>query len=593
MNKNYEIKNMNDKTSIFEEKLEKFKNIFSSSEELKNNFPDFFDLDGELEIEKMKQFLSEYETEYSEGFGLYWKGKNEAKKESEKEIEKYFISDRERSKNFDETKNIIIEGDNLEILKLLKKSYKEKIKCIYIDPPYNTGKDFLYKDNFSKGEELKKEDGRKHTKWLSFIYPRLKLARDLLKDDGVIFISIDDNEVAHLKLICDEIFGGENFIGSIIRKTKSTTNDKKTGFNTQHEECLLYGKNSTKIKLNGEKKDFHKYTNPDNDQNGNWCSGDPSAKSGNEKNNYFLVKNPITGKIDYPPKNRFWAFSENTIGKHIESGKLKFKKKDKENERGFIWKSYQKEKDTNKPINSLFSATNEYMNQVATKYVNDILPEGVSFENTKPINFIKKLIECSNNPNDIILDFFAGSGTTGEAIMKLNSKDGGNRRFVLVQLKEEITKTTNNIIDKITIPRIRISGEKYYPNIDNGFKVFKLSEKEEIQGGQQSLDFSSNEEIFYRIATFHGYGLNYKIQKIEDCEIFIMNGEFDDKKALIILQKIQNENFAKLEKIQNEHKNFNEIFLQHPQFVVNQNLCQLFDIDLKDIRNKLFEIPNR
>ncbi|ELD4954561.1 site-specific DNA-methyltransferase, partial [Campylobacter upsaliensis] len=317
------------------------------------------------------------------------------------------------------SQNIIIKGDNLHALKLLKSAYDGKIKMIYIDPPYNTKSEkFIYDDNFvkeyqkllieldllkldSNGKVLEKSEvlhfltnpsgDKAHSGWLSFMLPRLKLARDLLKDDGVIFISIDDNEQANLKILCDEIFGEENFVGDFIRKTKSTTNDAKTGLNYQHEFLLCYAKDRASVNLLGGEKDLSKYQNPDNDPNGRWVSDNPSAKSGDMKTGYFAVKNPYTGKEDYPPKGMFWRFSKNTMQKHIDEGRICFKKEHKDNERGFIYKRYLKDLQTNlRTFDSLKFTDNKFMNQVATK---ELLALGLGeyFTYPKSVNFIKEI----------------------------------------------------------------------------------------------------------------------------------------------------------------------------------------------------------
>ncbi|MBO6085760.1 MAG: site-specific DNA-methyltransferase, partial [Acetobacter sp.] len=341
---------------------------------------------------------------------------------------------------WENTQNLMIEGDNLEVLKLLQKSYYVKIKMIYIDQPYNTGTDFVYRDDYKDPlahylEETGQIDeagrktstntntsGRYHTNWLNMIYPRLRLARNLLRNDGVIFISIDDNEQANLKKLCDEVFGSENFIADFIRKTKYTANDAKTGVNYQHEFLLCYAKNSENVTLLGGEKDLSKYKNPDNDPNGPWAQSPPHAKSGNMKTGYFAVVNPYTGKTDYPPKGTFWRFSQNTIQKHIDSGRLCFKKDHKDDERGFIFKRYLKDlATTQKMFDSLAFVDNAYMNQAATEELKELdLVENFAYP--KGVEFLKKIIEHSTNEDSIILDFFAGSGTTGHAVMQYNAE---------------------------------------------------------------------------------------------------------------------------------------------------------------------------
>lgn len=404
---------------------------------------------------------------------------------------------------------------------------------IYIDPPYNTkNENFIYPDNFredykkilietgllsfdKEGQEIPSETlkffrniigTRSHTGWLSFMLPRLKLARDLLREDGVIFISIDDNEQANLKLLCDEIFGEENFVGDFIRKTKSTTNDAKIGVNIQHENCLCFAKDKNNICLLGGEKDLSKYKNPDNDPNGAWVIADPSAKSGNPQTGYFAVKNPYTGKEDYPPVGMFWRFSQNTIQRHIDEGRICFKKEHKENERGFIYKRYLKDLKTNlRTFDSLEFVSNEYMNQVATKEAISLEIVDV-FSYPKPQTLLKRIIEVSTQKDDIVMDFFAGSGTTAQAVMELNAEDGGNREFILVQIDQKINEDKNKtaydfcknelgsqapVISDITIERINRAGEKIKEtfkqdltkntqNLDIGYRVYTLSDKPSI-----------------------------------------------------------------------------------------------------------------
>lgn len=410
----------------------------------------------------------------------------------------------EESKDWDNTENLYIEGDNLEVLKLLQNSYFNKVKMIYIDPPYNTGNDFIYIDDFAQnideyeeakgsfdeeGNRLFKNtdtNGRFHSDWCSMIYPRLILARNLLADDGVIFISIDDNEQANLKKICNEIFGEKNFIGEIIRKTKSITNDIKNGLNIQHEALLVYAKYINLLKLIGNEKKLEGYKNPDNDPNGEWCSGDPSAKSGGE-GTYFEIKNLYTGKSDFPPKGRYWAFSRKTFDEYIKKGKILFKKVYKANERGFIFKRYKNElKDRYNPLNSLFAIENKYMNQIGTKELNLLFKE-IDFIYPKPVNFIKLLITSLNDKSSIILDFFSGSATTAHAVMQLNAEDGGKRKFIMVQLPEETDEKSEAFkagyknICEIGKERIRRAGEKIKEeaglngqDLDIGFRVLKL-----------------------------------------------------------------------------------------------------------------------
>ncbi|GAA8993214.1 hypothetical protein HpHA106_04810 [Helicobacter pylori] len=388
-----------------------------------------------LDARRLKALLGDFSEIKEEGYGLDFVGKKIALNQAFKKNNKIL-----KPLNESTSKHILIKGDNLDALKILKQSYSEKIKMIYIDPPYNTkNKNFIYSDDFSQSNEevLKTLDYSKekldyitnlfglkcHSGWLSFMYPRLLLAKDLLKQDGVIFISIDDNECAQLKLLCDEIFGEGNFVADFIRKTKSTTNDAKTGVNYQHEFLLCYAKNKEFVNLLGGEKNLENYKNPDNDPNGAWINDNPSAKSGNVKTGYFGVTNPYTNKVDYPPVGMFWRFSQNTLQKHIDEGRICFKKKHKENERGFIYKRYLKDlKTTKKTFDSLIFSDNCYMNQAATKELLSLeLAEYFSYP--KGVDFMAKIVEHATEKGDIILDFFAGSGTTAHAVLESNKSD--------------------------------------------------------------------------------------------------------------------------------------------------------------------------
>ncbi|GHQ31327.1 hypothetical protein VN1219_09170 [Helicobacter pylori] len=415
--------------SVNEKNVEIFNRYFPGCLSMEN--------DGKLTLDvgRLKALLGDFSEIKEEGYGLDFVGKKIALNQAFKKNNKIL-----KPLNESTSKHILIKGDNLDALKILKQSYSEKIKMIYIDPPYNTkNENFIYSDDFSQSNEevLKTLDYSKekldyiknlfgskcHSGWLSFMYPRLLLAKDLLKQDGVIFISIDDNECAQLKLLCDEIFGEGNFVADFIRKTKSTTNDAKTGVNYQHEFLLCYAKNKEFVNLLGGEKNLENYKNPDNDPNGAWINDNPSAKSGNMKTGYFGVTNPYTNKVDYPPVGRFWRFSQNTIQKHIDEGRICFKKEHKDNERGFIYKRYLKDlKTTKKTFDSLVFSDNCYMNQVATKELLSLeLAEYFSYP--KGVDFMAKIVEHATEKGDIILDFFAGSGTTAHAVLESNKSD--------------------------------------------------------------------------------------------------------------------------------------------------------------------------
>lgn len=519
---------------------------------LKEIFPEVF-CEDKIDFKRLEEVLGEYTDDSDERYRFEWHGKSKAIKIAQTPSRGTLRPCREESKNWDSTENLYIEGDNLEVLKLLQKSYQGKIKMIYIDPPYNTGNDFVYPDDYSDNLEnylritgQKDEDGNKtltnsegggryHTNWLNMMYPRLRLAKNLLTDDGVIFISIDDNELSNLNKICDEIFGEGNYVGDAVRKTKSMTNDIKCGYNIQHEYMIIYAKDINKLILRGEEKDFSNYHNPDNDPLGDWCSGDPSAKSGGE-GTYFEIRNPITGSVDLPPKGRYWAFSKSTLDEYIKKGKVKFKDVVKDNQRGFIFKRYKKEV-VNKfnPLNSLFATENNYMNQSATKELNELL-NGNYFDYPKPIQFIQNMVKSITDIDDIVLDFFSGSSTTADAVMKLNYKDNGNRKFIMVQLPEEINEGKN--ICEIGKERIRRAGDKIVEenkdkegieDLDIGFKVFKLDTSNikpwnpDYDNLERTLEDSvdnfvpdrTEEDIVYEIMLKYGIDLTYPVETKE------------------------------------------------------------------------------
>lgn len=423
---------------------------------------------------------------------------------------------KEKSKNFDHAENLYIEGENLDVLKLLRETYLEKIKLIYIDPPYNTGTDLVYEDDFSiefntyksmsglvdeagnrlevnrlEGNRLVKNlnsSGRFHTDWLNMLFPRLRIARDLLCEDGLIMISMDENESTNLKKMCDEVFGESNYIGEIIRKTKSMTADNGNGFNTQHEMLVLYAKNKPLVVLHGEEKEFSNYSNPDDDPNGDWCPGDPSAKSGGATTS-FGIENPYTHRIDYPPSGRYWAFSKTTLKKYIATGKIKFKTAYGEKERGFIFKRYKKDATSYyDPVHSLFATENEYMNQAATIEIKKLFGDNV-FSYPKPVSFLKKLIQYATDEEDIVLDFFSGSATTAQAIIELNQEEETNRKFIMVQIPEALEESSiaykQGFQTLCEIGCARIDKVLSESDSKEGYRYFKL-------------DSSNMKEVFYR-----------------------------------------------------------------------------------------------
>lgn len=517
-------------------------------------------LEHAIDFDMLKQELSDHVVDgLQERYQFTWPDKRKAILAANAPINKTLRPCREESVDFDNTENLYIEGDNLEVLKLLQETYLGKVKMIYIDPPYNTGKDFVYRDEFKQNASEYKDNsgqydenghqmvantesnGRFHTDWLNMMYPRLKLAKDLLREDGVLCISMDENEEVNLIKLCDEIFGIKNFIGDVIRKTKTMTADNGNGFNMQHEVLLIYAKNRLEFHLKGEEKSFSNYSNPDNDPNGDWCSGDPSAKSGGATT-YFGIENPYTKKVDFPPNGRYWAFSKSTFDKYVSCGRIKFKKMYSENERGFIFKRYKNSMAIlTEPVNSLFAIENDFMNQTATTELKNLFDENI-FSYPKPVLFINKIIKYADTSDSLILDFFSGSATTAHAVMQLNAEDGGKRKFIMVQLPEvcaedsEAYKAGYKNICEIGKERIRRAGKKIKEenplttqDLDIGFRVLKCDSSnmedvyftpKEYMDKQQSLFVDnikkdrSDEDLLFDAMLKLDTPLSSKIEKI-------------------------------------------------------------------------------
>lgn len=441
-----------------------------------------------IDFDMLKQELSHSLVEgREERYQFTWPDKKQAILTANAPINKTLRPRREESVNFDETENLYIEGDNLEVLKLLQETYLGKIKMIYIDPPYNTGNDFVYNDEFSVSSSEFSErsgnfdeegnllvdnytrntesNGRFHTDWLNMIYPRLKLARDLLSDDGVIFISIDDNEVENLKKICSEVFGDVNFVSSIVwQKIHSTKNDARY-FSENHEYALVYTKNIERFKINllprtSEMND--RYKNPDNDFRGPWQSGDLVA-SGERSNGHYIVKSPKTGKEFDVPQGKHWVYSEENLKQLVASNQIWFGQDGNSFPRK---KRFLSEVQDGRTANTLWLSEEVGHNQTATRELKALFDDEKYFDFPKPILYIKQMLNLGTNKDSIVLDFFSGSATTAHAVMQLNAEDGGNRKFIMVQLpelcdeKSEAFKAGYKNICEIGKERIRRAGKQ-------------------------------------------------------------------------------------------------------------------------------------
>lgn len=339
----------------------------------------------------------------------------------------------------------IIEGDNYHSLSSLAITHAQQVDVIYIDPPYNTGNPHLTYNDHRKG----KSAANRHSKWLNFMYHRLRLAQELLAEDGVLFISIDDREMAHLKLLCDGLFGSDNFIGNFVWINRTTPNDAANKFATDHEYILIYAKNPKRFQLKGIPKDFTKYVNRDDDPRGPWMADNPSAASGTAKDR-FPIKNPHTGEVYYPPDGRYWAFAKRRVKEWEQLGKLVFPT---ETGKRFILKKYLSElKSEYKPASSIVQNA---LTSHGTKELKQLFGAGSPIKYPKPTVLLKYLLGLIDKREGIFLDFFAGSGTTGQAVLELNQEDGGTRQCILCNNNE------NNLCRQVLHPRLSKVSQGY------------------------------------------------------------------------------------------------------------------------------------
>ena len=494
--------------------------------------------DGQLDVKALKEELGDFEEVTTEKYELNWAGKQNAKKIVQQGIGNKTLKFVEKdSKNADTTENIYIEGDNLEVLKLLRQNYYNSIKMIYIDPPYNTGNDFVYNDTFKMDkEESDKAEGiisenneklqknqkstnRYHANWLNMMYPRLKLARDLLTDDGVIFISIDDNEQANLKRLCDEIFGEENFVAEIIPIMNPRGSQSNKNIAITHEYIICIAKNINNLKLKGlnlseeQKKEYNK-----KDGNGIFREIGLRKRGADSRridspNLYFPIYfDKETSNISTIEKYDIrilpklsdgtdgrWRWSSQKVETDKKQLLVRTVKRNGIEEYDIFTKDYLTEEKRRK-VMSLWNEK-EINNEFATELLKKLLGENKIFEYSKSLYLLKKIINMglSNNENEIILDFFSGSSSSAHAVMQLNSEDNGNRKYIMVQLpettdeKSEAFKAGYKNIAEIGKERIRRAGEKikqeieeYNSNLklgeepkkvpDIGFKVFKVDD---------------------------------------------------------------------------------------------------------------------
>ncbi|MFZ4455517.1 MAG: site-specific DNA-methyltransferase [Bacteroidales bacterium] len=553
--------------NITEEQLLNFKQLF----------PEVFTEGLKIDWDKLKLTLGEAVDTGKERYGMNWPGKADCFKTIQQPSIATLVPARDESIDFDTTENLFIEGDNLEVLKLLQKSYLAKVKMIYIDPPYNTGNDFIYPDNYAENLNTYLEytgqvdsegrkfgtntdtDGRFHSKWMNMMYPRLFLAKNLLKEDGIIFISIDDNEVDNLKKICNEIFGEENFVANVIWEKKFAPSNDAKWFSDNHDHILVFSKAKEiwrPILLDRSQETLDRYKNPDNDERGVWVSGDMTVKTYNAQYDYEIIT-PSGRKVN-PPAGICWRFSKEKFNELIDNNRVWFGEKGENVPRLKRFLSEVKEGIT--PLTIWFHKDVGH-NQEATQECRKLFDGKQYFDSPKPSRLLSRITKIGSTSNDIILDFFAGSATTAHAVMELNKEDGGNRKFICVQIpepteeKSEAYKAGYKNIAEISKERIRrvsaklveaqqaasakkageISFEEPTTNnssTDIGFKVFKLDhsnfkiwdatlEKEPEAIQQRLFDHidhispeAAQESILYELLLKSGFELTTPIEKL-------------------------------------------------------------------------------
>ena len=471
-----------------------------------------------IDFDQLRQELSASIVEGpQERYQLNWPGKREALLTANAPIAKTLRPCREESVDFDTTQNLFIEGDNLDALKLLQETYLNKVKMIYIDPPYNTGNDFIYEDDFAEdsksyfqrsnqtdefGNRLvanSDANGRFHSDWLSMLYSRLKLARNLLKDDGVIFISADDNEISNLLKLCDEIFGEGNFVANFIWEKRTNRENRKV-VSSRHDYVVCYCKNQVLGKravkqLPMSAKALANYKNQDGDLRGLWKSDPATAQAGHGTKSQFYALTAPSGKVHQLESGRCWLYTKDVMQKAIDDGRIWFGKDGNGVPR---IKTYLNAKDRALTPESIFFADEVGTNESAKNALKELFDGSSVFDTPKPVDLIKLLVQLSVDEG-LVLDFFAGSAVTAEAVFSLNQEDGKNRNFLLVQLPEacdtnsEAKLSGYNNIAEIGRDRIRRAGKKIKQDnatregiakFDVGFRVLKI-------------DSSNMKEVFY------------------------------------------------------------------------------------------------
>lgn len=585
--------------------------------ELKEKLPEFFTKDGSFDLEKFKSQLKEKNVnELSEGYQLDFIGKDYARRQAGEMPTTVIVPDEKQNKGEGkDSQNLFFTGDNLEVLRHLQNNYQEKIDVIYIDPPYNTGSDgFVYPDSFeysddklkdmfglddNQVERLKSIQGKSsHSAWLTFMYPRLQLARRMMKQNGVIFISIDDNEDGNLKEICDEIFGESNFLSQVVWERAYAPINLKKNFSPSHDYLLVYGRDSNIIETNGiARNDVSngRYQNPDNDPRGPWSSSDISVGPAIQDNIYSITT--PSGRVVEPPAGRSWSLSKKVFYERLADNRIWFGADGNGVPRIKRFKSELRK--TGITPMTIWKYKEVGHSQEATQQLQELMGGKKYFAYPKPVKLIQRVLQLYSNESSLIMDFFAGSGTTAEAVMQQNIEDGGHRKFIMVQLPEKtyhINKDGKEIptkggkaayedgfksIDQISRERIRRAAKKICEdneltlpeNFDGSFKHYRvvkpvkqtLEEIEDFDPNNTNLftdmvesfsshsldvdgDATGEETILMTWLAKDGYSFDadvkevkfgtYSAHKIEDNRLYLINEGWGAEQTKNLLNQI-------------------------------------------------------
>ncbi len=523
--------------------------------------------DGKIDVTKLQELLATDFADGSERFGLFWPGKGRALRVAQMPTSATLRPQQEKSKDWDTSQNVFIEGDNLEVLKLLQKHYHAKVKMIFIDPPYNTGKEFVYPDDYadglqnyltwtsqvdSEGQKLSSNselEGRFHSNWLNMMYPRLKLARNLLSDEGSIFISIDDNEVAHLRKVLDEIFGESNFIANAIWQSRTSISDDHE-ISRNHNHILVYAKKRSCLEFGGIPLEESDYKNPDNDPRGPWKLVPLDANKPGGDTMYEVV-NPDTGEGYFPPSGRSWAINRLEMQKLLDDGRILFGLGGNSSPKKKLYLQERLAKGDRKTPSSILADCGTTKD--GTAEIEGLFKSKGIFDYPKPTKLIRKLLSfgLAEDKDAIVLDFFAGSATTAHAVMLENSADGGSRKFICVQLPEptpansEAQKAGYEDLASISRARIQIAAEAIEAklaeqlsdsttqSLDLGFRSFRLDSsgfakwsiesdvdraalEQQLSGLRDSSDDAATPlDLLFEILCKQGYSLTERIEGVE------------------------------------------------------------------------------